>query len=338
MTEPPTPQARQHPRDAPAPPQEHPAAGIGLVLEGGGMRATYTAGVLDAFLDHGIDLPYVIGVSAGANAGSDYVAGQRERNHRVYVELAADRRYAGPGNLLRERSWFGMRFLFETLPDSLAPFAYEVFRRSPRLLVVVVTDCATGRPAYFRHRDHDPRWFVRTVLRASSSLPVLSRPVKIRGRRYLDGGVSDSIPIRRSTADGNRRHVVVLTRNAGFRKEAQKLGPVARLLLARYPAIVRALEERHLAYNASLDQVESLEQAGQALVLRPSRPLAVGRMDRNVARLEALYRQGYDETVERLPALTAWMGASRSDDVQGDASAIENPGGEPLPWGRGGAG
>jgi predicted patatin/cPLA2 family phospholipase len=283
------------------------------------MRATYTAGVLDAFLDHGVDLPYVIGVSAGANAGSDYVAGQRERNHRVYVDLAADRRYAGLGNLLRERSWFGMRFLFETLPDRLAPFAYETFRRSSRLLVVVVTDCATGRPVYFRQRDHDPRWFVRTVLRASSSLPVLSRPVRIKGRRFLDGGVSDSIPIRRSVADGNRRNVVVLTRNAGFRKEAQKLGLGARLALARYPAIVRALEDRHERYNASLDDIEELERAGRCFVLRPSQPLTVDRMDRDVTRLEELYRQGYAETAERLPALATWLGSSRAGQRQEEA-------------------
>jgi len=271
------------------------------------MRAAYTAGVLDAFLDAGVDLPYVIGVSAGANAGSDYVAGQRERNHKVFVELAADRRYAGLANLARERSWFGMRFLFETVPDELAPFDYEAFRHSARTFTVGVTDCATGQPVYFRHHDHDPRWFGHTVLRASSSLPALSPPVTIGGRRYLDGGVSDSIPIGRSIADGNRRNVVVLTRNAGFRKRAERLGPVPRLLLARQPAILRALRQRHSRYNACLDRIGALERAGEAFVLRPARPLVVGRMERDVAKLEALYRQGYDEARERLPALAAWM-------------------------------
>ncbi len=280
---------------------------IGLVLEGGGMRATYTGGVLDAFLDHGIDIPYVIGVSAGANAGSDYVAGQRERNHEMFIRLASDRRYAGFMNLLRERSWFGMRFLFETAPDVLAPFHYEAFRHSTRLLVAGVTDCETGRPVYFRHRDHDPRWFVRTVLRASSSLPMLSPPVAIQGRRYFDGGVSDSIPIERSMTDGNAFTIVVLTRNAGFRKDRQRLGIVGRILLRRYPAVLKALQERHLRYNASLQQVERLERAGAAFVLRPLRPLDVSRMERDVGKLEALYRQGYDETIERLPALRAWI-------------------------------
>jgi len=285
------------------------AGRLGLVLEGGGMRIAYSAGVLDAFMDHGVDIRYVIGVSAGANAGSDYVSGQRERNHKVVVEMAADPRYAGPGNLLRERSWFGMRFLFETLPDRLAPFDYEAFRRSPRLLIVGVTDAETGAPVYFRHSGHDPRWFARNVLRASSSLPVLSPPVLIHGRRYFDGGVSDSIPLARSMAEGNRFNVVVLTRNAGFRKDAQRLGPIPRLLLSRYPEIVRALRERHTRYNASLELVEARERAGEAFVFRPIRPLTVHRLERDVGKLEALYRQGYDETVARLPELRQWMAA-----------------------------
>ena len=283
--------------------------GVGLVLEGGGMRAAYTGGVLDAFLDEGIRLPYVIGVSAGANAGSDYVAGQRERNRRVFVELAADPRYAGLANLLRERSWFGMRFLFETLPDELAPFHYEDFRGSSQIMVVGVTDCATGRPAYFRQHEHDGRWFVRTVQRASSSLPILSPPVDIDGRRYLDGGVSDPLPIDRSIADGNARNVVVLTRNAGYRKEPQPrwLEPLTGAALPRYPALRRAMRERHLRYNDSLDRLAALEQAGQAFVLRPIAPLVVGRLEQDVAALDALYRQGYEETCSRMAELKAWL-------------------------------
>jgi len=285
-------------------------ATTGLVLEGGGMRTTYTAGALDAFMDEGVDLPYVIGVSAGANAGSDYVAGQRERNHRVFVELVADPRYAGWENLLRERSWFGMRFLFETLPDHLAPYDYEAFHASARKLVVCATDCDTGAPRYFVHRDHEPRWFVQTVLRASSSLPVLSPPVLVDGRRYLDGGISDSIPIERSIADGNGRNVVVLTRNEGFRKAPERLRAPVRLLLGRYPAILRALTRRHVHYNASLDLIERLERAGSAFVLRPLQPLVVDRMERDVAKLEALYRQGYDETRARARELKAWLAAT----------------------------
>jgi predicted patatin/cPLA2 family phospholipase len=291
-------------RPGPFPPS---GAGIGLVLEGGGMRGAYTAGVLDAFMDAGIDIPYVIGVSAGSNAGSAYVSGQRERGYRTFVEFASHRRYAGFANLLRERSWFGMHFIFETLPDELAPFEYEAFQRSARTFVVGVTDAATGRPVYYRQHDHDPRWFVRTVMRASCSLPVLSRPVDVEGRRCFDGGVSDSIPIERSISDGNLRNVVVLTRNAGYRKDVQRLGPVSRLALARYPSVRRAIAERDSKYNACLDRLESLEETGQAFVLRPIRLLTVDRLERNVSKLDALYHQGYDETLDRLPALQTWL-------------------------------
>lgn len=283
--------------------------GVGLVLEGGGMRAAYTSGVLDAFLDEGIALPYVIGVSAGANAGSDYVVGQRERNYKVFVEFAADRRYAGYANLLRERSWFGMRFLFETLPDELAPFDYETLGSTARTLVVAATDCATGRPRYFCQHDYDARWFVHTVHRASSSIPVLSPPVEIEGRRYLDGGVSDPIPIERSLSDGNSRNVVVLTRNEGYRMGPQRLGLLSRLALARYPAIRRTVLERGVKYNACLDRLAARERTGEAFVLRPIEPIVVGRMERDPVKLDVLYRQGYDETLKRLPALKTWLAA-----------------------------
>jgi len=281
---------------------------IGLVLEGGGMRATYSAGVLDAFMDRGVSFDYIVGVSAGANAGSDYVAGQRERNHRVFVDFATDRRYAGWRNVLRERSWFGMRFLFETLPDELAPFHYEDFRTSPRTLMVGVTDCLTGEPRYFRQHDHDPRWFVATVQRATCSLPILSPPVMIEGRRCCDGGVSDPIPLERSIADGNERNVVVLTRNAGYRKPPQRLGGMVETLLWRSPGVRRALRERQARYDACLDLVERREREGSVFVIRPAEPLAVGRLDRDPARLEALYRQGYRETDECADALLEWMG------------------------------
>lgn len=282
-------------------------AGVGLVLEGGGMRATYTGGVLDALLDAGIDLEYVIGVSAGANAGADYVAGQRDRNRVVFVDQVADPRYAGWRNLLRERSWFGMDFLFETLPDRVAPFDYEAFRASRRTLVVGLTDCAGGDAVYLRHRDHEPRWFMHTALRATCALPVLSRPVSIGGRLYVDGGVSDSIPVVRAIADGYPRVVVVLTRNAGYRKPAPRFATAGRLLLARHPAVYRGLRSRHLRYNASLDLVEAMERAGSAFVFRPQLALQVSRMERDLARLDALYRQGYDETRARVPELQAWL-------------------------------
>jgi predicted patatin/cPLA2 family phospholipase len=281
--------------------------GVGLVLEGGGMRTTYTGGAVDAFMDAGVDLGYVIGVSAGANVGSHYVTGQRERSHRTFVDLVADPRYAGWRNVPRERSWFGMDFIFRTLPDELAPFDYDGFKASPRTLVSAVTDCATGAARYYAQHDRDPRWYVQTLLRASCSLPVLSPPVAVDGRPCVDGGVSDSIPILRAVRDGNPRNVVVLTRNVGYRKPPPSHRVLSRVLLARYPAVYRAMLRRPAVYNASLDLAARMERAGSAFVLRPVRPLVVGRMERDLGRLEALYRQGYDETMERMADLEAWL-------------------------------
>jgi predicted patatin/cPLA2 family phospholipase len=282
---------------------------IGLVLEGGGMRAAYSAGVLDCFLDHGVDIPYVIGVSAGAKVGSNYVAGQRERNHALLVDVVRDRRYQGMATVISERSWFGMKFLFETLPDRLLPFDYEAFRGLPRAFTVCVTACADARLTYFRQTDHDSRESVRTIMRASSSLPGLSPPVSINGAQYFDGGVSDPTPIERSLADGNQSNVVILTRNAGYSSRPQELGPVSRGLLRRYPAIIELTRARHLHYNACLARVEALEQVGQAFVFRPLRPLAVGRIQRDVDKLESLYRQGYEEALERMDELSRWQGS-----------------------------
>lgn len=286
------------------------------------MRGAYSAGVVDAFMDAAVDFPYVIGVSAGANAGGDYVSGQRERNHKMFVELVADPRYAGWANLFRERSWFGMKFLFETAPDVVAPFDYEAFHRSSRTFVVVTTDCITGSAAYFRHHDHEPHWFVRTVNRASCSLPLLSPPVSIDGRPHADGGVSDPIPIERAIRDGNVRNVVVLTVNAGYRKDSKLLGLPTSLALARYPGVRCALRGRNEAYNASLDKVAALEEAGQAFVLRPSRPLVVDRLERDVQKLDALYRQGYEETLERLPALRTWLGRRPGEGPSGVSQSL----------------
>lgn len=274
------------------------------------MRATYTAGVLDAFLDCGITLDSVFGVSAGANAGSDYVAGQRERNHRVFVDFATDRRYAGWRNLLLERSWFGMRFLFQTLPDELAPFDYERFRAAPQALTVGITDCRTGEPRYYCQHDHDPRWFVGTIHLATCSLPVLSPPVTVEGRPCCDGGVSDPIPLERSLAAGNRRNVVVLTRNAGYRMPTMRPNRGVDTLLWRYPAVRRALRERPARYNACLDLIERLEREGSVFVIRPRKPLMVGRLDRDPVHLEELYRQGYEETTTSAERLTRWMKGS----------------------------
>ena len=249
----------------------------------------------------------MIGVSAGANAGSDYVAGQRERNHRVFVDQVADPRYAGWGNVLRERSWFGMRFLFQTLPDELAPFDYEEFRTTPRTLVTGVTDCATGEARYYGQHGRDPRWYVRTVLSATCSLPVLSPPVEVEGRPCLDGGISDSIPILQAIRDGNPRNVVVLTQNAGYRKAPQRFRTWAGCCS---PATRPSTPPCGGGTSSTTRRSTSSRRwSGPARPSSsgPSAPSSSAAWSATSTRLEALYRQGYDETEARMPALEDWL-------------------------------
>ena len=229
-----------------------------LVLEGGGMRGVYTTGVLDCFLDEAITFPYVIGVSAGACHATSYLSGQRGRSFRVNTAYLKGGRYVGMGNLLKYGSMFNMDFIFDEIPNRLDPFDYDAFSRADCTFLSVATDCFTGKPVYLSHNrtreDND-------VIRASSSLPLVSHMVKYKGLELLDGGVTDSIPVRRAAADGYSRQVVVLTRDRSYRKEP--LGNLLpyKLLYRRYPRLVEAVKNRHIDYNQSLDFLAREEAA-----------------------------------------------------------------------------
>lgn len=282
---------------------------IGLVLEGGGMRGAYTAGVLAAFTDNNIDFPYVIGVSAGANNGADFVSKQMDRNRRVFIDHVARKEYCGVKYLVREKSYFNMKFLFDTLIDEIDPFDYDTFINSKTKFKAVTTEVSSGQAVYFDKEQFKEKGkdFFAQVLKASSSLPLISPPVEIEGKLYYDGGVSDSIPIEESIKDGNTLNVVVLTRNEGYRKKEQKLGLVSRKVLSKYPKVYEAIKNRHIKYNITLEKIEKLERDGFVYVFRPIRKLEVHRIERDTDKLEKLYKQGYDETVERLDDFLNWL-------------------------------
>ncbi len=187
---------------------------VGLILEGGGMRGVYTAGVLDAFIDEGVEIPYVIGVSSGATIGSSYITKQKERCKNIYVKWSQDKRFGGPRNMFRERSYFGMDFLFEELPNHLERFDYETFMmsRSDKVFISCVSNCDTAEPEYIAHDRHDPEYYMSKVIRACNSLPIISPHVKMKDHRYLDGFLTDPLPIYKSMEDGNSHNVVVLTK------------------------------------------------------------------------------------------------------------------------------
>ena len=263
----------------------------GLVLEGGGLRGVFTAGVLDAFLEGNFHADYVIGVSAGAANGVSYVSGQRERGLRTNTDYLHDPRYMGLRSLLLHRSLFGMDFIFHEIPQHLDPFDYQAFQENPCEFWTGAIDIRTGETVYFGKEEIGDDL---EALRATTSLPLLSQPVAYRGRLLLDGGTADPIPVRRALADGCDRVVVVLTRERGYRKPAQSFRAVYRSAFRRYPAIIRALDTRHRIYNDTLDFLAGLECGGTAAVIAPATPPQVRRIERDRDKLLALYQEGLE--------------------------------------------
>ena len=263
----------------------------GLVLEGGGLRGVFTAGVLDAFLDGNFHADYVIGVSAGAANGVSYVSGQRERGLRTNTDYLHDPRYMGLRSLLLHRSLFGMDFIFHEIPQHLDPFDYQAFQENLCEFWTGAIDIRTGETVYFGKEEIGDDL---EALRATTSLPLLSQPVAYQGRLLLDGGTADPIPVRRALADGCDRVVVVLTLERGYRKPAQSFRAVYRSAFRRYPAMIRALDTRHRIYNDTLDFLAVLECGGTAAVIAPATPPQVRRIERDRDKLLALYQEGLE--------------------------------------------
>lgn len=270
---------------------------LGLVLEGGGMRGIYTVGVLDFFLKENIKMDYVIGVSAGACNGISYVSNQQGRSYRVNTNYLKDKRYASFTNYLKTRSIFGMDFIFDEIPNKLDIFDFDTFLSSPTEFVVGVTDVLTGKPIYF---GKDALKYDSTVLRASSSIPIFSPIVDFNGGKYLDGGTSDPIPVRKALEDGCDKVIVVLTRDRSYVKKAESFRTIYHRIFKQYPQMVRLLDERHQIYNETLQYVTELEKSGKAIVIAPSIPINISRFEKNLNKLQSLYDMGIRDSEEIL--------------------------------------
>ena len=275
----------------------------GLVLEGGGMRGIYTAGVLDLFMDQGVDFDGVIGVSAGAIHGCSFLSKQRGRNIRYYKKYCRDWRFMSLRNLLFTGDIAGEKFCYHTLPEKLDPYDYKAFNNNPAEFYVGCSNVETGKPEYLRLTDMKRQI---DYLRASASLPLVSKIVNAGGKKLLDGGCTDSIPVKAFMKLGYERNAVVLTRHKGYRKEAEGTG-LTELVYRRYPAFVKAVKERPAVYNRTLDEIEALENSGQAFVIRPSRPLAIGRMEKDPKKLQRVYELGYQDAARCLLDLFSWI-------------------------------
>ena len=267
----------------------------GLVVEGGGTRGIYAAGVMDFFIDENIYFSNCYGVSAGSCHCCSYLSGQKGRAKDVFVEYINDNRYASFRNLIKTGDYFGKDFSLKTIPDELLPYDYEAYENQNSNFYAVATNVETGKAEYLKledmHRDIDYVW-------ASSSLPLMSRIVEIGDKKYLDGGVADSIPVLKSIEDGNKKTVLILTREKEYRKEPNKLISVIRMKYKAYPNFVKAMEERHIVYNQTLDKINELENEGKIFVFRPKTHVSVGRIEKNKEVLMALYQQGYDDAKE----------------------------------------
>ena len=261
-----------------------------LVLEGGGMRGVFTAGVLDYLLDHQIRFPYVIGVSAGACNALSYLSEQRGRAHASNIEMLEKYDYIGVKHLWTKRSIIDFDLLFEAFPEQILPYDYDTYFRSSTLLEMVTCNCLTGEPMYLSEK-HDKKRLLQ-IARASSSLPFVCPIVMLDGIPMLDGGICDSIPVQRALNKGYERLVVVLTRNADYRKSEKKCH-LPSFLYKKYPLLREQMMQRAKTYNKTLEQIAALQQEGRAVVIRPLKPIEVDRMERNVEKLEALYLEGY---------------------------------------------
>lgn len=275
----------------------------GLVLEGGGTRAMYSAGVLDVFMEHGIVFDGVIGVSAGAIYSTNYVSGQRGRSIRYYKKFCADKRLMGIRSLLTTGDFVNKEFSYYTLPNELDIFDYEAFKANPIECYMVCTNVETGEAEYIRVTDLKEQM---EVLRASSSLPFMSRLVEIDGKKYLDGGISDSIPVKKFKEMGFDRIVVVQTRMANYRKKPSRISKFG-WVYRRYPKLIAALGQRSEAYNLTIEHILDMERKGEVLAIRPSKDLKVKRLEKDAEKLQEQYDLGRVDALAVIDKVKAYI-------------------------------
>ena len=277
----------------------------GLVLEGGAMRGLFTAGILDVFLEEEIAFDGMIGVSAGAAFGCNFKSKQIGRAVRYNMRFANDKRYCSLYSLLTTGDLYGVDFCYRQIPEQLDVFDWETFRKNPIEFYVVATDVMSGLPVYQKYSEEMTDFF--KWLQASASMPLVSRVVSIDNRLLLDGGMSDSVPLRFFEQTGYQKNVVVLTQPITYQKEKNKFLPLMRLMLSKYPGLLRAMERRHEMYNETLEYIKKREQEGSIFVFRPKEKLPVNHIEHNSEKLAFTYAIGRDAAYERLNELKAFL-------------------------------
>lgn len=262
----------------------------GLVLEGGGMRGVFTSGVLDAFMKHDLYFRYIVAVSAGACNGMSYVSRQPRRARISNIDYLARYKYIGIRHLVTQGCIFDRELLYDKFPNQLLPFDFDEYFKHAKDFEMVTTNCLTGKAMYLSETSDRQRSL--DIVRASSSLPYVSKIVTVDGIPMLDGGIIDSIPINRAIETGHEHNVVILTRNKGWR-DTGKDRKVPAFIYKNYPRLRVALSHRHVVYNQQIDLIDRLEAEGKITCIRPMRPMEVGRIENDVEKLERLYEEGF---------------------------------------------
>ena len=278
----------------------------GMVLEGGAVRTIYSTGVCDALLTRSLMTDYVIGVSAGIAYGVSYVSRQPRRNLDIMVNYINDKRYMGLGNLLRRdnRAYFGLEFVYSTIPNQLVPFDYDTFAAYPGEVEAVVTNLDTGAAEYFPLDRRDDKF---KLLQATCALPFLFPVFRIQGRPCMDGGAADAIPYERAFAKGCDRVIVVLTRERDYVRRPEKLQPLIDLAYRKYPKFCDTMRRRADAYNEARQKLFRLEREGRALVFTPTSTEGFHRTERDVDKIKALWKDGWDQGLARLDEAEAFL-------------------------------
>lgn len=277
----------------------------GLILEGGAMRGMFTCGVMDVMMENGIKFDGAVGVSAGAAFGCNYKSGQIGRAIRYNMKFCADRRYCGVHSLLTSGNIYNAEFCYKEVPLKHDPFDFEAYRRNPMEFYVVCTDVETGKAVYHKYEGREDSGF--DWIRASASMPVVSQMVEIDGRKYLDGALADSIPVKFFEREGYDRNIVILTRPKSYTMKFNQMMPLIRMKYRKFPNLVAAIENRHRVYNETLAYISQMERAGKLLAIRPENVLPVSRVEKDPKKLRAAYEIGRQTTLARLSEIKTYI-------------------------------
>ena len=286
-------------------------AKTGLVLEGGGMRGLFTAGILDVLMENNVTFDGVVGVSAGATFGCNFISHQIGRTLRYNMSQRKNPKYMGIRSLIKTGDYVGGEYAYHVLPTQLDVFDFEAFEKNPTEFHIVTTNVKTGEAIY--HRLDKIDYTGMEWLRASASMPIISKPVVIGDYEMLDGGIADSIPLRYFESEGFKKNIVILTQPKGFKKKLTKLMPVFKATMRKYPAIIEGMSRRHLMYNRELEYISQQQMAGKCLVICPSDTLPIGRTSLNAKKMQHVYDMGRKAGEDNLEAIKKFIAQSPNE-------------------------